>query len=768
MTIKDPSRVLDEISLEHVPQDLNLLPGILAQIQKGNQSTRKPRNKFVLAFVLTMILLVVLVFTVPGVASAMRKMLGFIPGIGMVDQTTPLRVLARPVTDSRDGFTITVENAVIDSQHTVITYKVEGPFEAETTQSNGDLTNVCFNAAELRLPNGTTLRAPADLPNTTWASGYTSQNSYPSIPADINQATLFLPCLHARLSGQGPENWEVQLSFVLAPSDFAIYPISGQITPTAEAAAMSTPANSPNDINLKLESVIPLPDGQLVQTRLDWSANPKIAGVTLYPEDVKIFDASGREIAFEPSNEAIDPSESDSKSAPYGYKTAAIEASGPARLVVNAASEVNYLASTSFTFDPGLDRQPTQTWELNKVFEIDGRTLLIKTITITEMDGNASIEFEMESPDGIIGAGVFDTRYQAISGSSMVGDGVSPIQRFASSFNYDDGLPAGPITLTVTGYTLRLLGLWVVEWMPVIAPTQDAAASQDQGSCLSQAEWKAALVSSQPIPAEINRRILLEGFDTGSSTHHLSIARLDGSEIHSLIEGGHDASVSPDGSQGVYLGPHGVNVYNFSTAVSELIPNTSSNTGVFQAFWSPDGKSIAFTGTLESSSPNIFLANLGGSGPTLLATSEPLKLMQGWMPDGNILYVSFGEKGPALKSINPGTGETSILFNVPQLATPITLSKDGRRLAMVWQEEPQGKQIFYIHTLDGSQRKTLLEVPGEGYIRSTLWSPDGNWLLVDLTWNLSAEPYAKALVNIDTCQIIPIPHIEGKVDDWLP
>jgi WD40 repeat protein len=522
-------------------------------------------------------------------------------------------------------------------------------------------------------------------------------------------------------------------------------------------------------IHLKLDSVIPLPDGQLIQTRLDWRDNPKIAAVTLYPEDVKIFDADGREVAFEPSTDAIDPSESDSQSTPYGYKTAAIAASGPARLVVNAA-EVNYHTSASFTFNPGPNRQPQQVWELNKDLEIDGHVLRILSVTVTELDGHGSLSVDMQSADGMIGAGVIDPKHPALSGGNGVNSGPDePIQRFWSSFNYEDGLPEGPITLTVSGYTVRLAGPWVVEWTPAAARSTDTVQSaQPQAACLSESGWKAALANPQPLPAELNRKILLEAYGAKTSTKFLSTARLDGSEIKPLIEDGHDASVSPDGSRVVYMGRDGVRVYNLSTAVSELIPDTSNNTGVFRPFWAPDGQKIGFTGTPDSSSPNIFLANLDGSSPKLLANSEPLKLMQGWMPDGRILYVTLAENGPTLKRYDPQSGETSALFSVPQLATPIALSKDGKRLALSWLEQPSGKQILYVFTLDGSQRKPLLELNSDGYIGNLLWTPDGNWLLVDLSWKVPDEPYTKALVQVDTCQIIPVLNLEGSVLGWLP
>ena len=398
-----------------------------------------------------------MIFTLPGGVAAIRKMLGFIPGIGIVDQTFPLRVLANPVTDSRDGFTVTVENAVLDSEHTVITYKVEGPFEAGTSQAAGEISSVCFDAAELRLPDGTVYRVNEDFPDDTWESGYRAQNSYGAIPAEIDHATLFLPCLHARFIGQQPENWELPLSFIPAPADLTVYPIT-KSTDTPEAVSPEgTATRSPQDITVKLETAIPLPEGQLVLTRVDWRNNPKISWVTIKPEDVKIFDNNGREVPFEPSSEAIDQTEIDYQSTLYGYKTTNLNSSGPARLVVSAAAEVTYNSSANFTFDPGPNRQPNQVWVLNQDLKIDGHTLRILSVEVAGTGGNSSLSVSMQSADGIFVASVSDKDHSAVSGFDMAGNGGNdPIQYFSSGINYDGGLPDGPITLTVGSYRVPI------------------------------------------------------------------------------------------------------------------------------------------------------------------------------------------------------------------------------------------------------------------------------------------------------------------------
>ncbi len=70
--------------------------------------------------VLAMLIALLILLTLSGVAYAIGRSLGYIPGIGIVDQSTPIRVLAEPVSQTRDGITITVSDVVLTSSKTVM------------------------------------------------------------------------------------------------------------------------------------------------------------------------------------------------------------------------------------------------------------------------------------------------------------------------------------------------------------------------------------------------------------------------------------------------------------------------------------------------------------------------------------------------------------------------------------------------------------------------------------------------------------------------
>ncbi len=774
MKTSDLFQLLDEISQEHVPHNVNLLPGVMANIEKGKNKTMKPKIKFASAVFLTATAIVLLIFTIPGAATAMRKVFGFIPGIGLVEQNVNLRVLAEPVIQTRDGFTVTVENGVIDNSATVITYNVEGPFESGSFQTDKTISDICFVGAELRLPDGTVYQAPAGFPDETWETGYRVKYDYSAIPAEIGQVTLVLPCIHAMPIGQGPQNWELPLTFVTAPEDMAVYPIGGH-----ETQSNNDPINIAGDptlgIDMYLDSVIPVADGQLVQVRVDWRNNPNISGVNLNPADITIISREGNKIGFEPSSEAVNPNEGDQTSSAFGFKTSAMDASSSAKLIINAASEVIMKSMASFTFDAAVGSPVDNVWVINQDLDLDGRTLRILKVTLDEYSGNTSLTIDMESSDDIIAAGVTDLDHLIISGaegkSHDISDGVNTLHKFWVTLNYDGGLPEGPITLTVPNYTIRVAGEpWIVEWTPAAASTSASEEEkQSQTEYLSKEDWQKVWNNAQPVPAELNKLLLLEvTMDDGRLHDQLVVSRLDGSDMRFLVEDAGNAAVSPDGSQIVYVdSTGGIQIYDLEKGISKPLADSASFVEIGRIFWSPDGKQIGFSATTASAGNNIYLTNLDGSAPQLVEAGEPLKIMQGWLPDGRILYVTQDPNGPVLKLIDPQSGSMSTLFNVPQLATSVAVSKDGKRLAIHSLDESTGDQNLYIYNADGSQRRSVLKMNADGYLRGMTWSTEGNWLIVDLTWDIASEPYTKAMIQADSIQMIPLPDLEGMVLDWM-
>jgi len=81
------------------------------------------RTRPLMAIVLALLTLLALT----SVAYAIGKSLGYIPGIGLVNQDVPIRVLAEPVTTSHNGIIFTIMQIVADSERTTVFYSINAP-----------------------------------------------------------------------------------------------------------------------------------------------------------------------------------------------------------------------------------------------------------------------------------------------------------------------------------------------------------------------------------------------------------------------------------------------------------------------------------------------------------------------------------------------------------------------------------------------------------------------------------------------------------------
>ena len=133
MNRKPYSQILDSLARDHMADSIDLAPRVLTRIQRGNHFTMKPKTLFA-AILFALMLFASLFFVAPGVAAAIQGWFGYVPGLGLV-RAGQIRVLAGPVSVTRDGVTVTVENALMNSEKTLITYRVDGIRPAMSAQS---------------------------------------------------------------------------------------------------------------------------------------------------------------------------------------------------------------------------------------------------------------------------------------------------------------------------------------------------------------------------------------------------------------------------------------------------------------------------------------------------------------------------------------------------------------------------------------------------------------------------------------------------------
>jgi hypothetical protein len=204
--------ILDDIARGYIPDHIDLAPRILSQLEKRKHTPMNLRLKTLVATMVALLMIVAMLTRVPSIAEAMHQILSrFIPGIGIIE-TSEARVLAMPVTVTRDGITVTVEQLVADQQRTTLVYRVEGL--PNLSQSIHEEAYTCSGEPVLRLPTGAQVLLSASEPSMdVSAQGdgvFHVTYRFPNLPVNVGDITFVIPCLlQGSTIGILPENWEI-------------------------------------------------------------------------------------------------------------------------------------------------------------------------------------------------------------------------------------------------------------------------------------------------------------------------------------------------------------------------------------------------------------------------------------------------------------------------------------------------------------------------------------------------------------------------------
>ena len=774
MTKKSFSQILDLVARDQMAANTDLAPRVLARIQKGKRATMQPRTKMFVTVFLILVVLVIGLASVPVVRAAIQQWIGYIPGVGLVGEGQ-IRRLAEPVSITRNGITLSVEQVWVDSDKTLIQYSIEGwPWRKLVTQSPD---GACLKPAVLRLSDRE-LEITQPQAISGWASGYALKSLYPVIPGSENEITFVMPCLVLAMPGEAPENWEMPLRLIPAPAG-AVFPVIEISTPVEETLTALPQVNTGmagDGISLVLDRAVVMNDGYLIYATIHYE-NSGLNGIDFPdPTTLKLYDASRQEIAFDLDWDATNAIQETAKpgQTSFAIKTALIQTAGPLTLVLDSA-HASLAADASIAFDPGPAPTPKQVWELNQDIDLgNGHSLKVLRVTYDLTDGTqAYLRFEMESKTGITYATMFDKAHP-LTGTGGGGASYTP-GPFTSDLYYLEPLSKGPITVDIIGISVALPGHWEAQWTPPPAQEQTNLAPQSS-ACITRGSWQRALQEQPPLPADLTGTLAIFKLQPPSYNYEVSIAKLDGSDLKS-IGFGSAPSLSPDGTRVVHMGPavdgpaDGLYITDLASGTSTRLSGTT--TGDMNPLWSPDGQTIAFTrgpssGLIGAPGPyNIMVSNVDGSTLHPLTEGNAANYAMAWMPDGiRLLYTVAARDGASLSLMDIQTGVVTPLFDINYNGT-VVVSPDGQRLAF---EEmlPLDKNGLFVSNLDGSNRIQLAD--GDPYIVTVpAWSPDGKWVLASVHDSDAAQQPDSilTLIQVDTCRIIPLANLDGYVSSWI-
>lgn len=427
---------------------------------------------------LAIVLMLLLALLLTGVAYAVGIRLGYIPGIGFVDAGNRLRVLAEPVSQTRDGVTVTVTKAILSTDRTAIVFKVEGL--SSDKYSPLEPFNTCFASDELRLPNGKSVPITSGTSEDTsniLATGYESTLNHAGIPADVNDATLFIPCISgARAPGSLPENWEIPLRFMPAPPEMTVFPVVESTAPTATPEAEPGPVPAPvsgtsaaEQNPIAITKVLDIGESYILI--IDFKLPPPSQATSSYWRnnlDWEFSDGNGQEVLPDPSIpvDGVElPVSDDPHEEFWDFKIA--KGFAPP-LHINWSYEYNFAADSvapyTFEFDAGANPQPGQVWKVDKDFRWAGHAMHLNTISAIENGYRVSFGIEDAS---VFSYSVEIAGYTRLppAGFGGGGGGDAPTE-YSKELLYSE-MPNGKLTVILSD--LILVGdtkHWTLDWSP--------------------------------------------------------------------------------------------------------------------------------------------------------------------------------------------------------------------------------------------------------------------------------------------------------------
>lgn len=468
MNDKRMKDALENIARRGVPENTNLWPRLSAQFERKSPMNILRTRPFVAMLIALLILL-----ALSGVAYALGRSLGYFPGLGLVEQNAPFQALPGPISQTRDGVTITIKQATLNADQMSVTLFVENiPAEKRSFWVLPD-SKWCMSNPELHLTDGQVVKLSSATLNPL-DGGYESQLKFSSIPMGITDMTLFVPCIQtAREPGILPENWELPLRFVPASPQLALTMIPVKEIPTATHTAQTTPAiettptsDSATTDRLSILQVIDTGDAYILVgcfTPPAPSANEK--GIYAIADQI-LTDSNGQVIEWQP---AVDLDLTPYIVANRGKDVWALKVTKKFVSPLHITYRTQYLYSPvpqdayTFEFDAGSNPQAGQEWVVNQEFQLAGHALTLDKITADV----GSYIFSFYTDDPSVESLGFHSPGIQIEGYTPVNFGARELVGSWSVTKIYSEIPRGKVKITFS--EIYLYGNsqdWTMDWQP--------------------------------------------------------------------------------------------------------------------------------------------------------------------------------------------------------------------------------------------------------------------------------------------------------------
>lgn len=464
---------LETVARRGVPENTNLWPDISARLERKSPMMTLRTRPFVALLIALPILL-----ALSGVAYALGRAFGYFPGLGLVEQDAQFRVLSEPVSQTRDGITVTITQAISNADQMSVTLEVENiPIEK---QSLGMIpgAKMCTSYPELHFWSGESVKIYGGTTDPL-IGGYEGQYKFSSVPMNATEATLFIPCIQGAIApGTLPENWEVPMRFVSAPPELALTVIPLNVAPTMQATSEPTLAaeiaSSPEPATDKIDRLSVI---QEIDTGKDYILIGTFTPPTPRSNEKGIYALE--DIILRDGNHQVIEDEEfpfDLNLTPYVLETPAEKSVWAVKFTkeftppLHLTYQTQYLYSPlpqdayTFDFDAGPNPQAGQEWNVNQEFQLAGHVVTLTKITAGANryafffhTGDENVEsVGMNSRDDIQIIGYTPTNFRGYFG---IGD-------WNLTKVYSE-LPKGNLRVVLSGlYLFGNIEDWTMVWQP--------------------------------------------------------------------------------------------------------------------------------------------------------------------------------------------------------------------------------------------------------------------------------------------------------------
>lgn len=514
MSDKQMKQALENLARRGVPENTNLWPELSAKLERKSPMTTIRTRPLMVIMIALFILL-----ALSGVVYALGRAFGYIPGVGLVENSNGMRVLVEPVSVTRDGVTLTVTQALVYSDHVQMVYDVKGiaPENDSTTFTGAQLNSMDQSAfcggpttqpftdsdARLRLPDGTLINRAMDTskyPENIFAAKPAFEVT---VPADVTELTMLLPCIPWMRLSAVPENWEVPLKLKYVPAGTVIGQPVLAVTPSVNSSVHD------NGITVTLDKVVPQDD----RYSFFFTITPdekKDAALAYFPASASVVDATGQKISL---IDMSPPPVTHDVAEPWELQSVAEPAYGPYTFVLDKIF-VDYAedGSNFIEFDMGINPQVEQIWNINQTLHLAGTDVKVISATLVESDlrlqglpaNTQGIKFAFEAADGKtpFTISLMEFLNRGISNGVLpFSENIEPAPKYTLTLIYPNGVPSGKVRFAVDKQTVMVTGNWQLAW---------ASPDQNGVDLLESSRSISSKPNANGVTAELKRVVKLD------------------------------------------------------------------------------------------------------------------------------------------------------------------------------------------------------------------------------------------------------------------